>query len=300
MKTKVDVAVLTDARWINPNEADPYHANLYLEDRLVLEAMQRKGLAVIRLAWDDPDVDWHTVSAVIFRSTWDYAERIDEFQAWLNALPATTRCINSRQILDWNSNKRYLIELEAQGIPVPPTAYVEQGKAPSLASLCTQRSWTDVVIKPLVGAGGIDTFRLNSSKWESFEDKWQALCSKRPMIVQETQERIVSEGEWSFMMMGETVTHAVLKRAKSGEFRVQDDFGGTVHPWEMTPDQVAFAERVAGVLDPVPVYTRVDAFTDNHGRLAVGELELIEPELWFRLCPTAADVLAQEVVKRYF
>ena len=300
MKTAVDVAVLTDARWTNPNENDPYHANLYLEDRLVVEALQRKGLKVIRVAWDDPQVDWNTVSAVIFRSTWDYAERFDAFQAWLQALPASTRCINSRQILDWNSNKRYLIELEAKGIPVPPTAFVEQGDAPSLAALCTKHGWTDVVIKPIVGAGGIDTFRLHSSEWEGFEAQWQTLCRKRAMMVQETQEKIVTEGEWSFMLMGETVTHAILKRAKTGEFRVQDDFGGTVHAWEMTPEQTAFAERVARVMDPVPVYTRVDAFTDNQGRLAVGELELIEPELWFRFCPEAADVLAEVVVQRYF
>lgn len=300
MNTAVDVAVLTDARWTNPNENDPYHANLYLEDRLVVEALQRKGLKVIRVAWDDKEVDWNTVSAVIFRSTWDYAERFDEFQAWRQALPESTRCINSRQILDWNSNKRYLTELEANGIPVPPTAFVEQGDAPSLASLCTEHGWTDAVIKPIVGAGGIDTFRLNSTEWDAFEAQWQNLCRKRAMMVQETQTNIVTEGEWSFMLMGETVTHAILKRAKTGEFRVQDDFGGTVHAWEMTPEQTAFAERVARVMDPVPVYTRVDAFTDNQGRLAVGELELIEPELWFRFCPEAADVLAEVVIERYF
>jgi hypothetical protein len=68
----------------------------------------------------------------------------------------------------------------------------------------------------------------------------------------------------------------------------------------MTLEQIAFAQRLAGVLDPTPVYTRVDAFTDNQGRLAVGELELIEPELWFRFCPAAADRLAEEIVSRYF
>jgi glutathione synthase/RimK-type ligase-like ATP-grasp enzyme len=84
--------------------------------------------------------------------------------------------------------------------------------------------------------------------------------------------------------------------AKPGDFRVQDDHGGTVHEYQPTQEQIALAERAVAACRPRPVYGRVDLIRDNDGRLAVMELELIEPELWLRFHPPAAEAFADGIV----
>ena len=44
-----------------------------------------------------------------------------------------------------------------------------------------------------------------------------------------------------------------------------------------------------------PVHARVDIIWDNNGVLALSELELIEPEMWFRFYKPAANKLAKAI-----
>jgi glutathione synthase/RimK-type ligase-like ATP-grasp enzyme len=122
------------------------------------------------------------------------------------------------------------------------------------------------------------------------------LIKKEAMMLQPFQQSVPQKGEVSMMIMGGQYTHAVLKKAKAGDFRVQDDFGGTVELYEPSNAEIAFAEKVVAACAVPPLYARVDIIEDNAGDLAVIEMELIEPELWFRLKPEAADVLAAAVV----
>ena len=92
---------------------------------------------------------------------------------------------------------------------------------------------------------------------------------------------------------------AVLKRAKHGDFRVQDDFGGSVEPYVPTKDQIVFAENILQKIPFNCLYARVDVVLDNNNQLALSELELIEPEMWFRYNREAAVKLA-EGIKSYF
>lgn len=94
-----------------------------------------------------------------------------------------------------------------------------------------------------------------------------------------------------------TYTHGILKIAKEGDFRVQDDYGGTVHDYQATAEEIAYAEHAVKSCPEMPVYARVDVFLDNQNRLALAELELIEPELWFRNHPEAADELAKGIAQ---
>jgi len=94
------------------------------------------------------------------------------------------------------------------------------------------------------------------------------------------------------------VTHALRKRAKPGDFRVQDDHGGTLHPLEPSAEQVTLAERALAACDTLPAYGRVDMVRRRDGTWGVMELELIEPELWLRRHPPAADALAAAIAAR--
>ncbi len=76
------------------------------------------------------------------------------------------------------------------------------------------------------------------------------------------------------------------------------DFGGTVHHHEASDDEIEFALKAVEACPELPAYARVDIIRDNDGELAVSELELVEPELWFRLKPEAAGLLADEAERR--
>ena len=94
------------------------------------------------------------------------------------------------------------------------------------------------------------------------------------------------------------LTFYTLKKAKEGDFRVQDDFGGTVHDYDPTENEIRFAEAAVKACPELPIYARVDIFEDNDGNIALSELELIEPELWFRNYKPAALALAKGVKER--
>ena len=115
------------------------------------------------------------------------------------------------------------------------------------------------------------------------------------MLFQEFQYQIQSKGEMSLIMINGHFTHAVLKKAKNGDFRVQDDFGGTVEDYLPNKEEIAFAEKAIAACPEKTTYGRVDIFYDNNNLLSLGELELIEPELWFRKHHSAADKLADAI-----
>lgn len=114
-------------------------------------------------------------------------------------------------------------------------------------------------------------------------------------MVQEFQQNILTQGEISLMVFGGKFSHAVRKIAKPGDFRVQDDFGGTVQGYDPDKEEIAFAEMVVEKINPQPIYARIDVFNDNNGNPAIGEVELIEPELWFRMKDGSADLLANTI-----
>ena len=100
------------------------------------------------------------------------------------------------------------------------------------------------------------------------------------------------------MVFGGKFSHAILKKAKKGDFRVQDDFGGTVHDYNASEEDILFVEKVVAICKPMPLYARVDIMWDNNDDICVSELELIEPELWFRKSETAADLLAEAIANK--
>lgn len=300
-----DIVVLTDHRYVSPNKKTPYIENVLLEDRLVLEAMQKQGLRAIRKSWDDADFDWSTTKCALFRTTWDYFDRYAEFSKWFENTSKKTQFINSKQLIQWNIDKHYLQDLSKSGVHVPKTVFIEKGTKTSLTEAIAKAKLnngftTDTfILKPCVSGAARHTYKFQTNDIDQYETIFQKLVSEEAMILQEFQRNIVSEGEISMMVFNGKFTHAVLKIAKPGDFRVQDDFGGSVHEYVPSNDQIAFAEKVVNAAPELPVYARVDIFKDNNGDWALAELEIFEPELWFRRNPKAAEILAQAVKENH-
>ncbi|MEX0723168.1 MAG: hypothetical protein WD053_04800 [Gracilimonas sp.] len=297
MKT-YDVVLLTDSRYVDPNIPGEYVQNILTEDKLVREALERKGLRVERKDWADQEFDWAETKAILFRTNWDYFDRFGEFQKWISRASAMSEFINSISLFNWNVDKHYLAELSKKGVRIVPTRYIPRGSSLCLERLHEFTGWQNSVVKPAIGGAARHTYNITSQNISIISNKLAGVMMKEDFMLQPFQNSVPERGELSLMFFGHEYSHAVLKKAKPGDFRVQDDFGGTVHQHTATDDEVSFALKVVKACPEKPAYARVDMIVDNDGELAVSELELIEPELWFRNSPKAADLLAEEVVKR--
>ena len=294
---KYDITILTDHRYVAPKKLSNYIQNVLTEDRLVLDALKRKGLRVHRISWDDSNFDWASTQYVLFRSTWDYFDRYEEFTTWLEKVRYQTLMINPYELISWNLDKHYLRDLQNKGIKITPTQFIEVGIKESLSKIIQQSGWNEVILKPAISGAARHTYRLGATNIEAHEDIFKELIASESMLLQPFQRNILTKGEVAFMIMGGKFTHAILKKAKPGDFRVQDYFGGSIHPYEATSTEIEFAEKVVDAVLPSPLYARVDAIWDNENQLCISEVEMIEPELWFRENPSAADTLADAILK---
>ena len=292
---KYDVVVLTDSRYVNPIEKNAYINNVLQEDELVINALKEKNLSVIKRDWNDPIFDWKTTRTVLFRSTWDYFDKFELFKKWFDETKNNCLMINSHETVEWNIDKHYLLDLQEQQIPIPKSEFIKKGSSVDLTLLMQEKNWNEIVVKPTISGAAKNTFRLKKEELNQFDSTWKNLIQKEDFIVQEFQNNVITKGEVAMMVIGGKYTHAVLKMAKEGDFRVQDDFGGSIGIYSPSEKMVKLAEKCTRILSPIPSYARVDIIWDNSGDLAVSELELIEPELWFRLNPNAAQKLAEHI-----
>ncbi|MHC4979891.1 MAG: ATP-grasp domain-containing protein, partial [Planctomycetota bacterium] len=264
----------------------------------------------VRVDWARDDFRWSDARCALFRTTWDYFHRADEFLAWLDCVSGETRLINAPAVIRWNMDKHYLDDLRDRGIHTVPTHFVEAATSASLPVVLAETGWEEAVLKPVISAGWEEavlkpvisgaarhTYRVDARNATEHDAVFRQLLEAEAVMLQPFQRAIVDTGELSLMVIGGEYTHAVRKVARPEDFRVQDDHGGTVHPYTPRPDEIRFAERAVRACNPPPVYARVDMLCDNDGELAVMELELVEPELFMRLHPPAAEALAHHVAE---
>ena len=289
-----EIAILTEKRYLKAKSNDWYVQNIIKEDSLVQDELEKLNISCKRVAWDkcfDPS----DFKFALFRTTWNYFDEINNFMSFLDLCKNNISLINSRDLILWNLDKRYLLSLRDQGVNIPETHIVNKESGVSLLDVVSQYNWTDIVIKPCVSAAAWNTHYIKNCEIKNAEVLFSDLTEYNDMMVQSFQKNIMSKGEISFMIIGGRFSHAVLKRAKTGDFRVQDDFGGTVAVYIPKDSEIDFALDAISKLPSRPAYARVDVIFDNAGNLALSELELIEPELWFRLRPDSAKSLAKYI-----
>ena len=270
---------------------DRSHAEGYADDHPLIDAFARRGASARFVPWDAADFDWSDCSAVLLRSTWDYPARHADFLRWVEALPVPLW--NPPDLVAWNSRKTYLFDLAAWGVPIIPT--VPLAPSEDLGGALLALGWDEAVVKPVVGAGGRSTWRVNAGNAAVVNTFLRSLnCA---MLLQPFVPEFATSGEWSLIYFGGKLSHTLQKRAAPGEFRVQEVHGGTIRRVQPTDAMLAVARDVLeAVGEPLP-YARVDLVDGPTGPRLV-EAELIEPELFFRLAPGSPDALVEAVVGR--
>jgi glutathione synthase/RimK-type ligase-like ATP-grasp enzyme len=254
------------------------------DDRHLVEPLESLGAAVSAVSWDDPSADWASFDAIVIRSTWDYHTRYAEFVRWLDHLEAVRAKVwNPVPILRWNTHKGYLLDLHRRGVPVVPTELLAPGQ--SVREAMASRGWSRAVIKPAVSASGYQTRVVDHNDAED---------SDLELLVQPFVDEVVARGEWSFIFINGDFSHAAIKRAAPGDFRVQHDFGGTAVAVKPSPSLLDQARGIVATIEEPWLYARVDA-VEREGRLVLMELELTEPALFFDLSPGAAERMAKAI-----
>lgn len=233
---------------------------------------------LVAIDWRAPLEDLTCFDLAYLGTPWDYTEAREEFLARLDSLEAAGLPVcNSAAVVRWNSDKLYLRELADKGAPSIPTLWPERvGPADVLAAFDHFR--TDrVVIKRRVGAGAIgqDSF----SRTAPPPADWRM---DQPGMIQPFLPAIQDEGEYSLIFIDGAFSHALLKRAKAGDYRIQTLYGGREEAIEPPPADRGLAERVMALLpfDRAPLYVRIDMVRLPSGDLALIEAETIEPYLY--------------------
>lgn len=291
------------------------HIDHASEGRLMQELV-RQGAVVQLAAWDDvltpiKEEDGPLVgqlvdaNVLVLRTTWDYWDRLDRFREFLTVLGESEDngggLQNSANTALANLDKIYLQELQTAGVPIVPTIFVTQGNEPAAIDQAKSNNWATIVIKPTVGAAASGLKKFDRPDTQALDYLRESTASGGA-LVQKYLPRITTEGETSLVYFDGTFSHAVTKVPAQGDFRSQTDFGGVYTLVEPTEAQTHVAELALTAWEDhygdKPLYARVDLVPGDDGQPLLGELELIEPELFLDMAEGAAEIFASAILAR--
>lgn len=271
------------------------------EGRLLAAALREQGAQVTPEAWDDAGVDWAAYDVAVLRSTWDYAERVEEFVAWAERTAALTRLENPPALVRWSVDKHYLEDLESAGVPVVPSVFLEPGDSPEHRLLGVEH-----VVKPAVSAGARDTLRLTEDEADrSREHAARLLGEGRSVLVQPYLSEVDEAGETAVVLINGGLLHAMRKGPllERGAGLVEDLYAQEeMSVREASPAELEVAAAAMRVVEArtggrTPLYARVDLLPTADGPVVL-ELELVEPSLFCEHVPGSAEVVAAAVLRR--
>jgi glutathione synthase/RimK-type ligase-like ATP-grasp enzyme len=258
---------------------------------LLINALDGVGLDAPIVVWSDPAVRWDDYALVVVRGTWDYVSRPEEFVAWTRGVK---RLFNPSDVLEWNTDKRYISDLEQDGVRVVPTTFVSPGDTFDLPT-------GEVVVKPAVGAGGVGAGLFGPDEAEEAAAHIRKLqAAGRRVMIQPYRDKVDEASETGLIFIGNEFSHAISKGPQLRvEPRTAPDYvrAQIIEPRTPTDAERAVAEAT---LDAVPggrdrlLYARVDVVPGPDGP-EVLEFEATEPSLFLEHGEGSADRLASAI-----
>lgn len=288
--------VLTPIAILTPAADDPAYKSHWpvVLERLSM-ALAMADVTAVPTAWTDHVedasglIDYPLVLGVL---TWGYYERHADWRA-ATALWGETgvKIANPAPVLGWNSDKTYLRRLETAGIPIPPTVWSDQVTQGQVDAAFDRFGTDTLVVKPTVSGGAWKTVKI--SRGEALVDAPDGAAMIQPFLPE-----LVADGELSLLFFGGRFSHAVIKRARAGDFRVQVQYGGDyTHVPEPPAGAVALAERVLAAIGEPLLYARIDMVESSDGWRLM-EAELIEPDFYLSQAPDGGRLFAEAVGTR--
>jgi len=280
----------------------------------LVEALQSHGVEVATPSWDDASIDWARYDLALLRSTWDYAERIDEFLEWARRCASVTTLLNPPDVVAWNTDKHYLAMLGAAGVAVVPTRFVEPADdahaaidaflsgAQGSLTVGERAEFDDFVVKPSIGAGSRDAARYRRADRVAATAHLQRLVTteRRSAMLQPYLASVDEAGETAVIYIGGVASHAIRKGPLLSVGSGLVD--GLFAPEEITAREPSTGECLlaaaayAAIPFSPPLYARIDIVHDGSGRPVLLELEMTEPSLFFNHAVGSADRLARTLL----
>jgi glutathione synthase/RimK-type ligase-like ATP-grasp enzyme len=271
----------------------------------LLAAAAAAGIEAQIADWDDPAVEWGRFDAALLRSAWDYTERLGEFLGWVERTAAVTTLLNPPAVVRWNSDKHYLLEVAAHGLPIVDSAFVEPGADPqaALTQFLARFAAAEVVVKPAVGAGSRDTRRhARHATADMLAHMRALLAASRSVLLQPYLPSVDRDGETAVIYINGAFSHAIRKGPllPSGAAATQALFAAEdISTRRPGADELDVAARITAAVPHQPLlYARVDLIRGEDGRPRLLELELTEPSLFFAHGPGSAAALLSAALAR--
>ncbi len=261
-------------------------------------ACRAAGLRLTPVIWDET-WDVTRFDAVVVGTTWDYWDRAEPYLARLQDLADQRPVMNPPGVIAWNLSKTYLRDLEAAGAPGVPTIWAQRADAAAIEDAFGALECEEIVVKPVVGAGAWRQARIKRGAVLPDAD---ALPPGEAMI-QPFLPAVAEEGEYSFLFFGGAFSHALVKRPKAGDYRVQSLYGGREAVHAPSDAELSLARSVLEAAGEATgeadfLYARVDMARGLDRRLALMELELIEPYYYPRQGPRTGEHFASALQRR--
>jgi glutathione synthase/RimK-type ligase-like ATP-grasp enzyme len=251
-----------------------------------------RGATVDAIRWTDAQ-DLRGYDLVLSLLAWGYHLCYEDWLSFLQcAQSEALPLVNPPELLRWNSDKAYLQELEAAGVPTVPTLSVDHLNEAALAAAYGVLGCEEVVVKPPVSAGATGTYRLRQGEGACVPVEVHG----QRMMVQPFLPSITAKGEYSLILFDGALSHAVVKRPKAGDFRVQPHLGGTTERCDPPAGSVALAEAALAAAPGQATYARIDMVEGAGGELMIMEMELVEPALFLAEAPEGTDAFVSAVL----
>lgn len=278
------------------------------EDLTPLEAaLLEAGAQVSMVDWDDAKTDWSQFDAAVLRSCWDYADRHVEFLIWAERVSHQTQLLNPFEMARWNTDKHYLADLQRAGVAIVPTRFIEPESDASAALrsfLDNHGDCAELVVKPAIGAGSIDTQRYVRENTDAITTHIERLLKiGRSVMLQPYLDRVDDAGETALIYFDGNFSHSIRKGPML--HRGQTETADLCHAEQIEPREADASERTLAVkvlaslpFEVSPAYARVDLIRAADGSPVLLELELTEPSLFFRHAPGSANRFAATLLNR--
>lgn len=233
--------------------------------------------------WTDPSVDWSQFDRVVLRSPWDYHRRRLEFLAWVERVATVSTLWNPRSLIEWNTDKRYLTEVESWGVPIVPTTFLHDAAA--VDHLAAAGGFHgDLVVKPSVGASASGVLATHGDPRAAEAHARSLLAGGLVPMVEPYLAGVELQGETGLVYLGGRFSHAFRRRVVLRP-PAELDAGGFGREQSSaivaTPAERMIGDAVVGRL-PATAYARIDLLPGDDGPVVL-EVELTEPSLFLHL-----------------
>lgn len=270
-------------------------SDLVTSDKALRSYLLQNDNVAETVIWTD-SFDPNAYDALILRSIWDYHLNYQAFITWISAVHTSkARLINPFEVVKWNIDKKYLIDLKNQNCPIVPTVIISQHEKNIIPlTLFEILGSESLIIKPTISASSFLTFKISAND-PNILSVLQKIQEHSDVMIQPYISSIESDGELSliyFNIKNAIYSHSVLKKPNQNEFRVQKEFGGSESFFEPAPHLKDFTERCLNLI-PFPwVYARIDIINWSRSPM-ISEIELIEPNLFFDLSPNSSRLMVK-------